>query len=93
MILYFMLEEVIHVLEQWFPTFFIPIPVHKHLLLISPLLMSYVGCTGTLMAETDLVEVFYSTFGDFPKLLNRKKVFPECMRSEERSGRAVEAIL
>jgi len=89
-----MLEKVIHVLEQWFPTYFIPIPFHKHLLLISPLLMSYVAwCIGTLIAETDLVEVFYSTFGGFPKLLNRKKVSPECMRSEERSGRAVEAIL
>jgi len=57
------------------PTFFIPIPFHKRLLLISLLLMSYVGCTGTLMAETDLVEVVNSTFGGFPKTLH-KKSFP-----------------
>jgi len=70
-----MLGEVINLLEQWFPTFFIPIPFHKRLLIISPLLISYAGCTGTLMAETNLVDVVNSTFGGFSKKLNRK-VFP-----------------
>jgi len=37
--------------------------------------MTYVGCTGTLIAETDSVEVVNSTFGGFPKMLN-KKSFP-----------------
>jgi len=71
-----MLGEVIHSLEQWFPiTFFIPILFHKHVILISPLLMTYVGYTGTLMVETDLVKVVNSTFGSFPKMIYRK-IFP-----------------
>jgi len=70
-----MLGEVIHLLERWFPTFFIPIPFINALLLISPFLMTYVGCTGTLIAETDLVEVVNSTLGGFSKMLNRKS-FP-----------------
>jgi len=71
--IYFMLGEVIHILEQWFPTSFLPILFS--LTSISPLLMTYVGCTGTLMAEIDLVEVVNSTFGGFSKMLNRKS-FP-----------------
>jgi len=41
--IYFMLEEVIHVLEQWFSTFFIPIPFHKHLLLLFPFQSAMLG--------------------------------------------------
>jgi len=62
-----MLGEVIYLLEQWFPIFFIPISFHKRLLLIYPLLISYVGCTGTLIAETNLVDVVNSTFGGLSK--------------------------
>jgi len=68
-----MLGEVIHVLEQWYPTFFIPILCHKCLILISSLTMTYVGCTRTLIAENDMVEVFDFTFGGFPKMLNKKQ--------------------
>jgi len=74
-----MLEEGIHVLKQWFCTLFTLIPFDKRLLFISPLIMSCAGCTGTLMVETKLVEVFNSTFGGFPKMLNRKR-FPQNAR-------------
>jgi len=69
--IYFILEAIIHLLEQWFPTLFIPIPFHKQLLLISPLLMTYVGWTGTLMAENDLVEVvcLFVCFVYFPQIV------------------------
>jgi len=73
--IYFMLGEVIHVLEQWFPTFFIPISFDKRRLLISSLLLTYVGYTGTLMVETDLIKVINSTFSGFPKMLCRR-IFP-----------------
>jgi len=41
--------------------------------------MAYVACTGTLIAESDLVEVVNSNFDGFSKMLNRKK-FPQNVR-------------
>jgi len=38
--------------------------------------MTYVGCTGTLIAKSDLVEVVNSIFGGLSKMLNRKS-FPK----------------
>ena len=42
--------------------------------------MSFVGCVGTLMAESELYEIMESTFGGVSKLLNGKK-FPQNMRA------------
>jgi len=47
---------------------------------------------GTLIAESNLVEVVNSTFGGFFKVLNRK-VSQECTRSENIGGRTVKASL
>ncbi|KAK5897507.1 hypothetical protein CesoFtcFv8_010564 [Champsocephalus esox] len=44
------------------------------------LLMSYVGCIGSLMADSGIVEVLSSSFGGVLKMLIGKK-FPENVRA------------
>ena len=43
------------------------------------MLMSFVGCVGTLMADTELKEVMESAFGGVTKLLSGKN-FPQNVR-------------
>jgi len=45
------------------------------------------------MVETDLVEVFNSTFGSVPKMLKRKEISLECTCSENIGGKFVESSL
>ena len=44
------------------------------------LLMSYIGCVGTLMTETGIVEILSATFGGVIKMLKGKK-YPENVRA------------
>ena len=39
---------------------------------VSPLLNSYVGCVGSLMAESEIVEVLNTTFTGFIKMFSGK---------------------
>ena len=44
------------------------------------LLVSYCGCIGTLMADTDIVEILSVAFGGVLKMLSGKK-FPQTVRA------------
>ena len=42
-------------------------------------LTSFVGCVGTLMAESGFQEIMESTFGGVSKMLNGKKIPKTCV--------------
>ena len=42
-------------------------------------LTSFVGCVGTLMAESGFQEIMESTFGGVSKMLNGKKIPRTCV--------------